>query len=153
MGLTIELVETKANLNELLGVLNTILPYQLPLSKNSMVIESQISYICRNENGIPIGGVACFIPEPKNVYIAGIGLLAAYRCQGFGKILLEKVISSSTEKNFVNISLHCRSDSLDAANFYEKNGFKKKKEITRYYRRENMNAFEYEYVVSTSKPS
>eukprot|EP00884_Botryococcus_braunii_P004295 jgi/Botrbrau1/13867/Bobra.0056s0100.1 len=92
-------------------------------------------------NGSLIGAVAVrleAIPNTDNakLYIMTLGVLAPYRGQGIGGLLLQHVLTTAKlHEEVIEAYLHVHTSNTDAIRFYKKYGFEERGIVSQYYRR------------------
>ncbi|KAI8999546.1 acyl-CoA N-acyltransferase [Gaertneriomyces semiglobifer] len=93
-------------------------------------------------NDAAVGGVVC-IEEPAGndksatkLYMATLGVLAAYRKLGLGTMLLDHIIEECKKRKqkITEIYLHVQSSNEEAIQFYTKRGFEVQSSVEGYYK-------------------
>ncbi|TPX63270.1 hypothetical protein SpCBS45565_g06729 [Spizellomyces sp. 'palustris'] len=83
-------------------------------------------------NDVCVGGVICVKQADKEtatnrLYIATLGVLAAYRRLGLGAMLLDHILSQATlakdKQKISEVYLHVQTTNEDALEFYKHRGF------------------------------
>lgn len=88
------------------------------------IIDKGNLYVIRD--GILIAGTVAFYCnnlESKEAYLSLIGVKEPYRKKGYGKRLLQLVLSESTRAGMKSVRLEVRSDNKEAIRFYMSKGF------------------------------
>ncbi len=76
--------------------------------------------VCCNGRAVAYGGMMTVLDEGQ---ITNVAVLPAYRRQGLGRAVLEKLCSLAEERGLRELSLEVRISNLPAISMYEQNGF------------------------------
>ncbi|KAA8490831.1 N-alpha-acetyltransferase 50 [Porphyridium purpureum] len=85
-------------------------------------------------------GALCCCAEEKGeraprLYVAVLGVAAAYRGRGIGGMLLSRAVELAEQLGAESMYLHVQQDNDEAMDFYTKRGFHVAKTIPNYYAR------------------
>jgi ribosomal protein S18 acetylase RimI-like enzyme len=110
-------------------------PTYEPMSRDTLCTFQQKSGfigLLTYQNGEPIGYCAGWETNPNNFFIFGIGLLEGYHNQGYGTVLLTKVLHEAKKQGMSKSNLFVEVDNEPAINFYKKK-FKYEEKYRRIY--------------------
>ncbi|KAG5367099.1 putative N-acetyltransferase san [Yarrowia sp. B02] len=92
-------------------------------------------------NEIPVGAIRCCLEvpqehtKPSRIYIMTIAVLAPYRENGIGGMLLDHIEQYAREEKVPELSVHALTDDADVLEWYKKRGFEVVDEVKGYYKR------------------
>jgi ribosomal protein S18 acetylase RimI-like enzyme len=97
---------------------------------------TQLAY----DNDVLVGAIACRLEAKEGgkakLYIMTLGVLAPYRGEGVGALLLKHSLSVALEDpNIEEAYLHVQTNNDGAIRFYEREGFQVTEMIKNYYKR------------------
>lgn len=75
-------------------------------------------------------GYGQLVNKEHKVYIVNFGIIPEYRYNGYGLLLLYKILQIASKMGFKEVYLKCDINNINAINLYHKVGFK---EIEQYY--------------------
>ena len=106
-------------------------PWSMYAITESLLHELFHGYILEDEGEI-IGyyGFYSFLPE---AHIANVAVVPKMQGKGFGKMLLEHLISEAEKLGDTDLTLEVRPSNVRATNLYESHGFRVEGRRKRYY--------------------
>jgi diamine N-acetyltransferase len=105
--------------------------YMLDKFQSNSVIKQQIDeglHYFLLGNDIPIGYLALKVESP-DLFVSKIYLLASFRNQGYGKLLMQFTENFGQENNCTQLKLTVNKYNLTAIKAYKKLGFTQKREV------------------------
>lgn len=86
-------------------------------------LERGVTYFLLEKAGEPVGCVAAEIPSPGLCYLERLSVLPEHRRLGFGKILVDRVVSMAGEHGARTISIGIIADQTELRDWYRRLGF------------------------------
>lgn len=98
------------------------------------------------------GAICCEINRVENVLVVqAIAVCLKNRRQGVGKKLMEEAVEFARVRSVERVQLHVQSSNEEAMSFYSKQGFKKTKLLSNFYKNKGLkppHAYLYSYCLS-----
>ena len=123
------------HLNEIIEIEKECFPEKSQLSKDYLLFlwrKFPEGFLVAKEEEKILGYGICQ-KEGKEGVIFSLAVKPKYQGRGIGSKILERLIETLKKEKIEKISLHARKKNEKAINFYQKFGFKIKKEVENYY--------------------
>jgi len=115
---------------EIEAIGNSVLPIYYTMFDLHQMIRNNKFLLFKIVSGVKIVGFIILEKEAKNFHICSFGIVKEYQRQGIATGVLDRI---KKKYNDCSLSLNVHVENTKAISCYEKNGFQKKKFLSKYY--------------------